>query len=152
MLRTKRVRLPFLDGHHTQVFWDFNIIFSTSDFFSMAPRQALIDALKEAEANLMFVGGTPPEQPFSLDPLSDRRDRVRRWRLWTVGIQVAFCLIIGLVGLLSVSDVAIPSLVMAVLAGTGMGLAVGVRNIVYCAKVEQLYDALIRLEEDAEAR
>jgi hypothetical protein len=118
----------------------------------MAPRQALIDALNEAEANLMFVGGTPPEQPFTLDPLSDRRDRVRRWRLWTVGIQVAFCLIIGLVGLLSVSDVAIPSLAMAVLAGTGMGLAVGVRNIVYCAKVEQLYDALIRLEEDAEAR
>lgn len=118
----------------------------------MAPRQALIDALNEAENNLMFVSGTPPEPPFSVESLTDRRDRVRRWRLWTVGIQIAFCLIVGLVGLLSVSAVVIPNLIMAVLAGTGMGLSVGVRNIVYCAKVEQLYDALIRLEEDAEAR
>lgn len=118
----------------------------------MAPRQALIDALDVAENNLMFVSGSPPEPPFTIDTLSERRDRVRRWRLWTVGIQIAFCLIVGLVGLLSVSAVAIPGLIMAVLAGTGMGLSVGVRNIVYCSKVEQLYDALIRLEEDAEAR
>jgi hypothetical protein len=46
----------------------------------------------------------------------------------------------------------VPRIVVALLAGGGFGLVLGVRNLVYCAQAEQLYAILHRLEEDAEAR
>lgn len=118
----------------------------------MAPRQAIIDALNEVEESLSFVSGTPPEPPFTADALADRLDRVRRWRAWVMWSQVVFCLLVGGAGLLLVSGVALPSVAWAALAGIGIGLAFGVRNLVRCAKAEQLYKVLLRLEEDAESK
>lgn len=118
----------------------------------MAPRQAIIDALNEVEDKLSFVSGAPPEPPFDLDVLKERLTRIRRWRTVVMWIQVAFCLLVGIAGLLIISNVGVPRIVVAVLAGGGIGLVFGVRNLVYCAQAEQLYTVLHRLEEDAEGR
>ncbi|PSQ96020.1 MAG: hypothetical protein BRD55_08210 [Bacteroidetes bacterium SW_9_63_38] len=118
----------------------------------MAPRQAIIDALNEVEDKLSFVSGAPPEPPFDVGPLAARLTRVRRWRTVVMWSQVAFCLLVGIAGLLMISDIGVPRIVMAVLAGGGIGLVFGVRNLVYCAQAEQLYTVLHRSEEDAEAR
>jgi len=118
----------------------------------MAPRQAILDALEEVENKLSFVSGTPPEPPFDVDALAARLTRVRRWRTVVMWSQVAFCLLVGIAGLLIISGVGVPRIVVAVLAGGGIGLVFGVRNLVYCAQAEQLYEILHRLEEDAEGR
>jgi hypothetical protein len=118
----------------------------------MAPRQALLDALDEIEGTLSFVSGTPPEPPFTPESLADRLDRVQRWRTWVMWVQIVFCGAVGAVGLLSISGIVVPSIAIALLAGVGIGLAFGVRNLVYCAKAEQLYGVLLRLERDAESR
>lgn len=118
----------------------------------MAPRQAIIDALEDVEDKLSFVSGTPPEPPFDIDALAARLTRVRRWRTVVMWIQVAFCLLVGAAGLLIISEIGVPRIVVALLAGGGIGLAFGVRNLVYCAQAERLYSILHRLEEDAEGR
>ena len=118
----------------------------------MAPRQAIIDALEDVEGKLSFVSGTPPEPPFDIDALSARLTRVRRWRTVVMWSQIVFCLLVGIAGLLMIAEVGVPRIVVALLAGGGIGLVFGVRNLVYCAQAEQLYSIMHRLEEDAEAR
>jgi len=118
----------------------------------MAPRQAIIDALDDVEEKLSFVSGTPPEPPFDIDALAARLTRVRRWRTVVMWSQIVFCLLVGIAGLLMIAEVGVPRIVVALLAGGGIGLVLGVRNLVYCAQAEQLYSILHRLEEDAEAR
>jgi hypothetical protein len=118
----------------------------------MVPRQALIDALDEIEGKLSFVSGTPPEPPFTAETLADRLDQVQRWRSWVMWVQVIFCVSVGAIGLLSISGIVVPRIAIALLAGVGIGLAFGVRNLVYSAKAEQLYAVLHQLEEDAESR
>jgi hypothetical protein len=118
----------------------------------MAPRQAIIDALEDVEGKLSFVSGTPPEPPFDIDALAARLTRVRRWRTVVMWSQIVFCLLVGIAGLLMIAEVGVPRIVVALLAGGGIGLVLGVRNLVYCAQAEQLYSILHRLEEDAEAR
>jgi hypothetical protein len=118
----------------------------------MAPRQAIIDALEDVEDKLSFVSGTPPEPPFDVDALAARLTRVRRWRTVVMWSQIVFCLLVGIAGLLMISEIGVPRIVVALLAGGGFGLVLGVRNLVYCAQAEQLYAILHRLEEDAEAR
>ena len=118
----------------------------------MAPRQAIIDALEDVEGKLSFVSGTPPEPPFDIDALAARLTRVRRWRTVVMWSQIVFCLLVGIAGLLMIAEVGVPRIVVALLAGGGIGLVFGVRNLVYCAQAEQLYSILHRLEEDAETR
>ena len=118
----------------------------------MAPRQAIIDALEDVEDKLSFVSGTPPEPPFDIDALAARLTRVRRWRTVVMWSQIVFCLLVGIAGLLMIAEVGVPRIVVALLAGGGIGLVFGVRNLVYCAQAEQLYSILHRLEEDAETR
>jgi hypothetical protein len=118
----------------------------------MAPRQAILDALADVEDKLSFVSGTPPEPPFDIDALAARRTRVRRWRTVVMWSQIVFCLLVGIAGLLMISEIGVPRIIVALLAGGGIGLVFGVRNLVYCAQAEQLYSILHRLEEDAEAQ
>ena len=118
----------------------------------MAPRQAIIDALEDVEDKLSFVSGTLPEPPFDVDALAARLTRVRRWRTVVMWSQIVFCLLVGIAGLLMIAEVGVPRIVVALLAGGGIGLVFGVRNLVYCAQAEQLYSILHRLEEDAETR